>query len=83
MTDLRCTHCGIPHAEHPDASKDGGTGRILPWDGDTCPACSQQRRERQRAAARRYVSTLLDPNDDYVAVATVQPTQQTLEEVFG
>lgn len=79
--DKRCRDCGICHHEHPDANKSGGMGRILPWREGRCPACADRRRERSRKAARRYVFSVLDPDDSYC-----EPTPQgqaTLEEVLG
>lgn len=77
----RCTRCGVCHHSNPDANKNGGMGRILPWRAGRCPACVDRRREQRRKAARRYAASVLDPNDAYC-----EPTPQgqaTLEEVFG
>lgn len=76
----RCRSCGIPHADHPDASKGGGMGRILPWRDDRCPACLDRRSEWAARATRRYVDAVL-AGDDYVR--STEPGQATLGEVFG
>lgn len=81
MVDQHCRDCGVCHYEHPDANKTGGMGRILPWREGRCPACVDRRRELRRTATRRYVSSVVDPDDDYCEPAPV--SQQTLEEVLG
>lgn len=83
MTDLVCRRCDIPHADHPDAGKSGGVGRLLPWDGDLCPVCQARRRERTGSAARLSVATRLDPADDYLQRSPTGPEQRTLTEVLG
>lgn len=46
----RCRRCNGPHYEHPDAASDGGSGRLLSWQGGYCPICLSKRREQEAAA---------------------------------
>jgi len=80
MTEKRCSRCGVPHHEHPEANKSGGVGQLLPWDGDVCPICLDRRRELAKRAVWRYLWELLSP-DDYVTGIDTEPEQATLGEV--
>lgn len=80
VSDQCCRRCGVPHAEHPDASADGGMGRVLPWRDGRCPACLDRRSELAARGARRYADAVL-AGDDYVVPS--EPGQATLGEVLG